>query len=59
VENGVTEQGKGWLIEPMPEPVIPAQRRKMTRDEIRAAMGRCRIEVKGSWEELRALTREP
>jgi hypothetical protein len=46
------------LIE-VPQTAPGKPRRRMTREKIRAAMARCKIEVKGSWEELRALTREP
>ena len=55
----VTEQGKGWLIEPAPEPPPASTKRKMTRDEIRAAIEGTKIEWKGTWQELYAETREP
>ena len=55
----VTEQGKGWLVEPVPEPPPAPKKRKLTRDEIRAAIENTKIEWRGTWQELYAETREP
>ena len=55
----VTEQGKGWLIEPAPEPPPGPQKRKLSREEIRAAIENTKIEWQGTRQELYAETREP
>ena len=58
-QYALTEQGKGWLVEPVPAPPLAPAKRRKTRKETRAAIEGSKIEFTATWEEIRQETREP